>query len=72
VFNSSSGILEPELEKIWNTFYKSDKARTREKGGHGLGLAIVKAIQEAHNNSYGVKNVEKGVCFWFDIDVSVS
>lgn len=70
VFNTSSPISEQDLEKIWNAFYKLDKARTREKGGHGLGLSIVSAIQEAHNNSYGVKNIENGVCFWFDIDIS--
>jgi len=70
VFNTSSAIEEQDLEKIWNAFYKLDKARTREKGGHGLGLSIVSSIQQAHNNFYGVKNIENGVCFWFDIDTS--
>jgi len=71
VFNTAPAILEHDLEKIWNAFYKLDKARTREKGGHGLGLSIVSAIQEAHNNSYGVKNIDNGVCFWFDIDENI-
>lgn len=70
VFNTSYPIDEKEAEKIWDRFYKLDKARTREKGGHGLGLSIVKAIQDAHNSSYGLKNVNDGVCFWFDIDIA--
>ncbi|GAA0180057.1 HAMP domain-containing sensor histidine kinase [Clostridium sediminicola] len=68
VFNTADAINEKDLDKIWDSFYKIDKARTREKGGHGLGLSIVKAIQEAHNNSYGVRIVDKGVCFWFEMD----
>lgn len=67
VFNTAEPIKEEEIDRIWDSFYKVDKARTREKGGHGLGLSIVKAIQEAHNEGYGVKNTDKGVCFWFDI-----
>lgn len=71
VFNTTPAISKQDLEKIWNTFYKIDKARTREKGGHGLGLSIVSSIQKAHNNDYGVKNIDKGVCFWFNIDIDV-
>lgn len=53
---------------MWNSFYKVDKARTRAYGGYGLGLSIVKAIQELHNNAYGVENIDGGVNFWFEID----
>lgn len=70
VFNTAKAIPEEDTEKIWNSFYKLDKARTREKGGYGLGLSIVKAILEAHSNAYGVKNINNGVCFWFEIDKS--
>lgn len=69
VFNTTEPIDEKDLDKIWDSFYKLDKARTREKGGHGLGLSIVKSIQEAHNNSYGVRSVDKGVYFWFEMDM---
>ncbi|WP_461205361.1 HAMP domain-containing sensor histidine kinase [Clostridium sp. DL1XJH146] len=69
VFNTCPPISQENLEKIWDSFYKLDKARTREKGGHGLGLSIVKAILEAHNNAYGVKNVKDGICFWFEIAI---
>lgn len=68
VFNTGKHIPEEDLERIWISFYKIDKARTREYGGTGLGLSIVRAIQEAHGNSYGCANVEGGVEFWFELD----
>ena len=47
VFNTGKPIPEEDLEKIWQKFYKVDKARTREYGGSGSGLSIVKAIMES-------------------------
>ncbi len=66
VFNTSQLLSEDDREKIWDSFYKIDKARTREKGGHGLGLSIVQAILEADGLSYGVRNESNGVTFWFE------
>lgn len=68
VFNSGKHIPNEDIDKIWQKFYKVDKARTREYGGSGIGLSIVKAIQDALHKEYGVKNVKDGVEFWFDID----
>lgn len=68
VFNTGKHIPEESLEKIWTSFYKVDKARTRAYGGYGLGLSIVKALQDLHNNTYGVENIEGGVTFWFEAD----
>ncbi|SHH02570.1 HAMP domain-containing sensor histidine kinase [Tepidibacter thalassicus] len=68
VFNSGEHIPESSLDKIWTSFYKVDKARTRNYGGSGLGLSIVRGILELHNNNFGVDNVEGGVIFWFDMD----
>lgn len=68
VYNSGERIPEESLDKIWTSFYKVDKARTRSYGGTGLGLSVVKAIQELHGNSYGVENLEDGVLFWFEVD----
>lgn len=68
VFNSGRPIPEKSLEKIWTSFYKVDKARTRKYGGYGLGLSIVRAIQKQHGNSFGVENQQDGVTFWFDLD----
>ena len=70
VFNSGRPIPADSLDKIWTSFYKVDKARTRELGGHGLGLSIVRAIQELHGRRFGVENQEGGVCFWFEISLA--
>ena len=44
VFNSGKPIPEEDIPKLWDKFYKVDKAHTREYGGNGIGLSIVKAI----------------------------
>jgi len=69
VFNSGVHIPEQYIDKIWTSFYKIYKARTRSYGGTGLGLSIVRAIQELHANGYGVRNVDNGVEFWFEADL---
>ena len=68
VFNTGKNIPEECFGRLWEKFYKIDKARTREYGGSGVGLSIVKAICEALNQEYGVYNVEDGVVFWFTVD----
>lgn len=67
VENTGSHIPEDSINKIWDKFYKVDKARDRSLGGTGLGLSITKNILEMHNAEYGVMNTENGVCFWFRI-----
>lgn len=67
VFNTGKQIPEESIGRIWDKFYKVDKARTREYGGSGVGLSIVKAIMAAHGSECGVANREDGVCFWFYI-----
>lgn len=68
VFNSGKPIPEEDLPKLWDKFYKVDKAHTREYGGNGIGLSIVKAIMESFHQQYGVKNFDNGVEFWFELD----
>jgi signal transduction histidine kinase len=68
VFNTGKPIPDESLDKVFISFYKVDKARTRSYGGTGLGLSVVRAIQEQHNNAYGVINRDNGVEFWFDVD----
>ncbi len=70
VFNSGKNIPDDVIDNIWMSFFKVDKARTRAYGGTGLGLSIVKAIQNAHNNEYGVLNKPEGVLFWFESDLA--
>ncbi len=68
VFNTGKHIPDNDIDKIWDKFYKVDKARTREYGGSGVGLSIVKAIMDSHGQSFGAANVENGVDFWFELD----
>lgn len=68
VFNSGAPISDTDAENIWKSFYRKDKARTRESGNYGLGLSIVAAIIEAHEHEYGVYNTDGGVVFWFEVD----
>ena len=68
VYNSGKNIADEDLERIWEKFYKTDKARTREYGGNGIGLSIVKAIMDSMGQGYGVRNVSDGVEFWFNLD----
>lgn len=70
VYNSGQHISEEVGNKMWTSFYKVDKARTRMYGGTGLGLSIVRAIQEAHGKGYGFNNREGGVEFWFELELS--
>lgn len=68
VFNSGKPIPEEDVPKLWDKFYKVDKAHTREYGGNGIGLSIVKAIMESFHQNYGVNNFDNGVEFWFELD----
>lgn len=68
VFNTGDPIPEEDVPKIWDKFYKVDKARTREYGGSGIGLSIVKAVMESFHRECGVNNYENGVEFWFELD----
>ena len=70
VFNTGQQIPEEDIDRLWDKFYKVDKARTREYGGSGVGLSIVKAIMESFHQPYGVRNVPErdGVEFWFELE----
>ena len=69
VFNTGEHIKEENLNRIWNRFYKADESRNRQDGGSGIGLSIVKAIMNNYKNDYGVKNVEDGVEFYFELNM---
>lgn len=51
------GISESEKSKIFNRFYRVDKARTREKGGNGLGLSIAQKLTQSYHGKISVDSV---------------
>ena len=56
VRDEGQGIPPEDLPKIFDRFYRSDKARKSETGGHGLGLSIARIIVVAHNGKMRVRS----------------
>jgi two-component system, OmpR family, phosphate regulon sensor histidine kinase PhoR len=65
------GIPSEHLPRLFERFYRVDKARSREAGGTGLGLAIVKHIVQNHGGNVGVTSeLGHGSMFWFRLPCS--
>ena len=56
VSDDGIGISQADKKKIFDRFYRVDKARTRQKGGFGLGLSLAKQIVDALKGSISVKD----------------
>jgi two-component system phosphate regulon sensor histidine kinase PhoR len=68
VRDSGPGIASEHLPRLFQRFYRVDKARSRESGGTGLGLAIVKHIVLAHGGAVRVESeLNHGSTFFFTL-----
>ena len=64
------GISSEHVPRIFERFYRIDKARSRSTGGTGLGLSIVKHIVESHGGTIGVdSNLNQGSTFWITLPI---
>jgi signal transduction histidine kinase len=66
VRDTGIGIPEAHWPRLFDRFYRTDKARSRDKGGTGLGLSVVKGILMAHKSDiYVESDVGRGSRFYF-------
>jgi len=68
VTDDGPGIPAESINRVFERFYRVDKARSREQGGTGLGLAIVKHIVQSHGGEVRVTSeLEQGTTFYFTL-----
>lgn len=68
VADTGEGILSEHLQRIFERFYRTDRARSREIGGTGLGLAIVKHLARLHGGEVSVESaLSRGTTFFIEL-----
>ena len=69
ITDNGPGLTVDQQASVFDRFWRSDEARSREQGGSGLGLAIAKGIIEAHDGTIGVQSqLGQGATFWFSLN----
>jgi two-component system, OmpR family, phosphate regulon sensor histidine kinase PhoR len=69
ISDNGYGIAQEHLDRIFERFYRTDMARSRNIGGSGLGLSICKHIIEAHDQNIHVRsNINIGTTFRFSLE----
>lgn len=71
VENSGDGIAKDDIDHVFDRFYRTDKSRARESGGHGLGLAIAKSIVAACKGKIHAES-QPGLWTKFIIEIPLS
>ena len=72
VADSGVGIAEEDLDKVFERFYRVDKARSREMGGNGLGLAIASEIVKLHEGKISVASrLGEGTKFTVELKINL-
>lgn len=70
ITDTGIGIMSQDLPRLFERFYRVDKARSRQSGGTGLGLSIVKHIIESHGGSVAVESeYNRGSTFSFFLPI---
>lgn len=69
--DSGPGIAPEDLERVFDRFYRADKARSRDEGGSGLGLAISRSIVQSHGGHIWAESAPgQGATFHFTLPLS--
>ena len=67
ITNDGAKIDKKDLDKIWDIFYTTDKARTDRMSSSGVGLSVVKSILDAHKADYSCTSGDNGTEFKFSM-----
>lgn len=67
ITNDGAKIEKKDLDKIWDIFYTTDKARTDRMSSSGVGLSVVKSILDVHKADYSCVSGDKGTEFKFSM-----
>ena len=67
VLNTGAFLEKEDISKLFDPFYRVDKARTRKNGRSGLGLTIVRKTLNAMGVEFELKQTKEGILFWMDL-----